>query len=289
MARQLRIEFPGAVYHITSRGNAREQIFFDDNDRHIFLEILAKTITRYNWLCHAYCLMGNHYHLLIETIDPNLAFGMRQLNGVYTQTFNRLHNRVGHVFQGRYKSIIVDKDSYLLELCRYIILNPVKAKMVREPSQWKWSSYRQTAGLTDLPALLSKEWVLKQFSPYKDQAHEQYIEFVNEGLSQETKRPWPELQNQIFLGNRNFILKMMAKLETQKEIGEIPREQRYAGRPDLEVIFTDMDNKQERNQRIKKAHFEYGYTLKQIATVLGIHYTTVSRILKNSKMLQFKT
>jgi putative transposase len=112
MARQLRLEFPGAIYHVTSRGNARQAIFLDDHDRLNFLDILGNIIGRSNWLCHAYCLMDNHYHLLIENIDPNLSLGMRQLNGVYTQTFNRKHNRVGHVFQGRYKSIIVEKDSF---------------------------------------------------------------------------------------------------------------------------------------------------------------------------------
>ncbi len=129
MVRPLRIEFPGAVYHLTSRGNARNNIYLDDYDRQRFLKILANVIDRYNWLCHAFCLMDNHYHLLIETPDPNLSMGMRQLNGVYTQGFNRIHNRVGHVFQGRYKAILVEKDEHLLELCRYIVLNPLRAGM----------------------------------------------------------------------------------------------------------------------------------------------------------------
>jgi putative transposase len=281
MARQLRLEFPGAIYHVTSRGNARQAIFLDDHDRLNFLDILGNIIGRYNWLCHAYCLMDNHYHLLIETIDPNLSLGMRQLNGVYTQTFNRKHNRVGHVFQGRYKSIIVEKDSFLLELCRYIVLNPVKANMVREPSQWVWSSYRHTAGLTSSSDFLTRSWLLKQFSQYEKQAMKQYVEFVNDGQTQEIKSPWQHLQNQIFLGGTRFISNMREKLETQKEIGEIPRAQRYAGRPDLEVLFAAVQNKQDRNQRIKTAHLDYGYTLKQIANMVGVHYSTVSRVLTN--------
>ena len=131
MARPLRLEYPGAIYHITSRGNARADIFLDDSDRELFLSILADTVDHYNWLCHAYCLMGNHYHLLIETPDPNLSLGMRHLNGVYTQTFNRSHKRVGHLFQGRYKAVLVEKGTHLLELCRYIVLNPVKANMTK--------------------------------------------------------------------------------------------------------------------------------------------------------------
>jgi REP element-mobilizing transposase RayT len=147
MARPLRIEYPGAVYHITSRGNEKKLIFKDERDREIFLDTLSQVDKRYNWLCHAYCLMNNHYHLIIETPDGNLSAGMRQLNGVYTQTFNRQHNRVGHLFQGRYKGILIQKDSHLLEVCRYVVLNPVRAKAVKKPEQWRWSSYQATAGI----------------------------------------------------------------------------------------------------------------------------------------------
>ncbi len=147
MARPLRIEFPGAVYHITSRGNARLPIFDNFNCKKQFLTILEQVVDRYHWLCHAYCLMNNHYHLLIETIDPNLSAGMRQLNGVYTQSHNRKYKKVGHLFQGRYKSILVEKETYLLELCRYIVLNPVRANIVSCPGQYTWSSYKSTSGL----------------------------------------------------------------------------------------------------------------------------------------------
>ncbi len=118
MARPLRLEFSGALYHITSRGDRQEAIYEDDDDRKAFLSLLDQVCDTYNWVCHGYCLMNNHYHQLIETPDANLSKGMRQLNGVYTQTFNRHHERVGHVFQGRYKAILVEKDSYLLEPCR---------------------------------------------------------------------------------------------------------------------------------------------------------------------------
>ena len=128
MSRPLRLEFPGALYHITSRGDRRENIYEDDIDRKKFLTVFASVITQFNWHCYAYCLMDNHYHLLVQTADSNLSKGMRQLNGVYTQAYNRRHNKTGHLFQGRYKAILVDEDSYLLELSRYIVLNPVKAK-----------------------------------------------------------------------------------------------------------------------------------------------------------------
>jgi putative transposase len=135
MARPLRIEYPGAVYHVTSRGNDRKAIFRGDSDRSNFLDTLDQVIHRYHWLCHAYCLMDNHYHLLIETPDGNLSLGMRQLNGVFTQWFNRRYKRTGHLFQGRFKAVLIQKDSHLLEACRYIVLNPVRAKAVDDPTK----------------------------------------------------------------------------------------------------------------------------------------------------------
>jgi len=167
MARPLRIEFPGALYHITSRGNQKAAIYLDDTDRIQFLDTLSAVCSRFNWVIHAYCLMDNHYHLLVETPVSNLSLGMRQLNGVYTQRFNRQQNRVGHVFQGRYKSVIVEKDSYLLELARYIVLNPVRAKMVRTVKHWQWSSYRATAGLSELQGGLKVDWLLAGFAKRK--------------------------------------------------------------------------------------------------------------------------
>lgn len=149
MARPLRIEYAGALYHVTSRGDGREDIYVEDKDRVLFLKVLQAVCERFNWEVHAYCLMTNHYHLLIETPDANLSMGMRQLNGVYTQRFNNAHKRVGHVFQRRYKAILVQKESHLLELARYIVLNPVRAQMVRAAkdghgaateSQLEWSS-----------------------------------------------------------------------------------------------------------------------------------------------------
>jgi len=146
MARPLRLEFRGALYHVTSRGEGREDIYVDDADREEWLDVPGEVCGRFNWMVHAYCLMTNHYHVLLETPDGNLSRGMRQLNGVYTQRFNRAHARVGHVFQGRYKAVIVQKDAYLMELARYIVLNPVRARMVRSAREWRWSSYRATAG-----------------------------------------------------------------------------------------------------------------------------------------------
>ena len=170
MARPLRIEYPGAVYHITSRGNEKKPVYKDDQDRKNFLFILDKVNKRYHWVCHAYCLMDNHFHLLIETPDGNLSSGMRQLNGVYTQAFNKRHHRAGHLFQGRYKAILIQKDSHLLEVCRYVVQNPVRAGLVEYPAQWRWSSYGATVGREKPPACLTTSWVLGQFSSKRRKA-----------------------------------------------------------------------------------------------------------------------
>ncbi len=142
MARPLRLEFAGALYHVTSRGDRREAIFEDDTDRRQFLSVRADVVADFNWICRAWCLMTNHYHLLIETPDGNLSKGMRQLNGVFTQASNRRHHRIRPRFQGRFKAILVDADSYFLELAPYVVLNPVRAGMVRDPGKWPWSSKR---------------------------------------------------------------------------------------------------------------------------------------------------
>ena len=140
MARPLRLEFAGALDHVTSRGDRREAIYHDESDRGAWLEALGNVCERFNWVVHAYCQMTNHYHLLVETVEGNLSKGMRQLNGVYTQYFNRRHGLVGHLYQGRSKAILVQKETYLLELPRYVVLNPLRAGMVKSPENWPWSS-----------------------------------------------------------------------------------------------------------------------------------------------------
>ena len=144
MSRPLRIEFEGTVYHVTSCGNAGQPIFEADQDRLRFLELLGREVQQQHWRCHAYCLMGNHYHLLVETPDGHLRRGMARLNAVYSQWFNRRHDRSGHLFQGRYKAILVERDPHLLELCRYVVLNPVRAGLVKKMEAWPWSSYHAT-------------------------------------------------------------------------------------------------------------------------------------------------
>ncbi|VAW64045.1 FIG00759408: hypothetical protein, partial [hydrothermal vent metagenome] len=262
----------------TARGNRQEDIFEEDADRLEFISIFQTVCERYNWVCHAYCLMGNHYHLLIETPDANLSKGMRQLNGVYTQTFNRKHNRVGHLFQGRYKSILVEKDSYLLELSRYIVLNPVRAKMVRSAVNWRWSSYRAMTGQIKKPAFLEVDWVLSAFGKRKSKAIAGYKKFVSEGKNQPS--PWHTLKNQIYLGGDKFIEKMQLLIDEEKELSEVPSSQRRPVAKDLiyyEARYPD------RNIAIVEAYLSGGYTLKTIGEYFNLHYSTVSGILKNHK------
>ena len=279
MARPLRIEYQNAVHHVTSRGNARNKIFLGDQDRENFLFVLDAVVKRHNWLCHAYCLMDNHYHLMIETPDANLSRGMRQLNGVYTQKYNWWHSKTGHLFQGRYKSILVDKENYLLELCRYVVLNPVRANMVEKPEEWKWSSYGATAGLKTVPNYLTVDWILGLFSNNKAEAQKRYRKFVREGIH--TGSPWDDLQGQILLGEEGFIEKYKDLLSDKEQIKEIPRPQRYVSRPRLAKLLSKEDKTARRNRGIHSAHVKYGYTLKEIADHLEIHYTTVSKAIRS--------
>jgi len=280
MARPLRIEYPGAVYHITSRGNEKKLIFKDQRDREIFLDTLSQVDKRYNWLCHAYCLMNNHYHLIIETPDGNLSAGMRQLNGVYTQAFNRQHNRVGHLFQGRYKGILIQKDSHLLEVCRYVVLNPVWAKAVKRPDQWRWSSYQATAGIEKPHPCLSTEWILNQFGSTRRIAEKAYRKFVEDGIKQESI--WEAVRAQSILGEEEFTATLTDYLRGKKDIAELPKSQRYIDRPSLEKIFSKniLKDISKRNRKISEAVRRHGYRQREIADYLEMHFTSISRILR---------
>ena len=276
MARPLRIEYPGALYHVTSRGNRQEDIYIDDQDRSAFLQVLSRVCDRFNWVCHSYCLMSNHYHLMIETPEANLSRGMRQLNGVYTQNLNRNHGRVGHVFQGRYKAILVQKDSYLLELSRYIVLNPVRAGMVRSAKDWRWSSYQSTAGLVATPDWLYVDWILSCFAKRKKMAIERYRQFVSEGRRQTS--PWGQLKSQMYLGDEAFVKAMQEKLEPDTDLSEVPSSQkRKMARP----IHEYFEQTSTRNDGIYSAYRSGGYSMKAISDATGLHYSTVSKIIKS--------
>ena len=262
---------PGGVYHVASRGNAHHAIFLDDTDRRRFLANLGSVVERFNVLCHAYCLMGNHYHLLLETPDGNLSLAIRQLNGVYAQSFNRRHERVGHLFQGRFESKLVEKETYLLVVSRYIVLNPVRASPAHDPSDWEWSSYRAQAGLVKPPSFLTVDWFLTCFdATHRRKAQKGYRKFVAEGseLAMDVKP---------ILGIDDFVSKFRETLSAAAPVKAIPRVQRFAARPCLEELFSGCSGRQDRNARIREAYIRHGYTMKQIAAHLKLHSMTISR------------
>jgi len=180
MPRPPRLAPPGAIFHITSRGNRRQPIFFDDDDRRWFIRLLERAVGKFRWNCHAYCLMDNHIHLLIETPDENLSAGMQWLLGRYAQDFNWRHGFDGHLFQGRFKSQRVESNWHLIELGRYIVLNPVRARMRVSAADWPWSSYRAAVGAICPPAFLTLAWLQSQFGATPTAARAAYERFVSE-------------------------------------------------------------------------------------------------------------
>jgi putative transposase len=274
MARPLRIEYPGAVYHVTSRGNAGQAIFRNDEDRATFLSTLDFVVSRQGWLCHAYCLMSTHYHLLLETPAPTLSAGMRQLNGLYTQRFNHRHGQKGHVLQGRFKSILVDRDPYLLELVRYVVLNPVRAGAVEHPGDWEWSSYRALVGEASPPAFLTTNWILAHFGARRRQAQENYRRFVAEGVG---RTVWDHLRGGVILGDEAFVGLVKPRLAGTDLAREIPVDQRLVARPSLRDLFEATRSPEEREEQMYAAYAVHRYTLTEIGEHLGLHYSTVSK------------
>lgn len=183
MPRPLRIQAPGAQYHITSSGNTARTLFRDDEERADFLDIVGDAVVGRGWLCRSYCLLSTHYHLLVETPEPDLAAGMQYLNGRYGQRVNRCRGEKGHVFEARYHSVMLEEDGHRLELHRYIALNPVRAGLVESPEDWRWSSYGALLEITRPPAFLDVAGALHDFADTTDQARRRLRAFVDDGLS----------------------------------------------------------------------------------------------------------
>src|ERR1017187_5407979 len=235
MARPLRIEFAGALYHLTSRGNERRNIFRSDRDRKAFLTLLGIAAKRFGWSVTAWVLMSNHFHLVIQTLEPNLSRGMQWLNGSYAGYFNRVHGRCGHLFQGRFKAFLIDKETYFAEVLRYVVLNPVRATMVERPEQYKWSSYRATAGLDIAPDWFDLVAALELFGAEHAAAQPAYREFVLAKIGCED-RLWDKLVNQLYLGSEGWLKKMRRQVETKPRSTDHPRIQRAVGRPKMHQI-----------------------------------------------------
>ena len=273
VARPLRLEVAGGIYHVTARGNERRAIYRDDTDRRSFLEALQKTLARFHWRCLSYCLMTNHYHLLVRTLEPNLSRGMRDLNGVYAQSFNRRHGRVGHLFQGRFKTILVEADEQLLAVIAYIVRNPVRAGMRSEPEQWPWSSHRAALGRC-APGVLALDELLGWFGSDRTRARARYREFVAEDGHAD-----PVLGNGVVVGSEDFLRRHLEGLAPSQEI---PSAHLRAPRPPLEMILAPGDS-----AALARA-YEHGYTMPAIARQLGLHPSTVSRRLSRLRA-QIKT
>jgi REP element-mobilizing transposase RayT len=275
MARPLRLEFEGALYHVTSRGDRRESIFEDDSDRKTLLDVVEQGAKRFDAVVFAYCLMDNHYHFVIQTRLANLSRLMRHVNGIYTQAYNRRHSKVGHLFQGRFKAVLVDRDAYLLEVCRYVDLNPVRSGMVRRPQDWTWSSYRAHTGRIEGPAWLDSTVLHRQLAsraPRRD-GPGRYAEFVAQGRN---VKLWEEaLAGQIYLGDETFVQQVQAYALSLDNV-DIPRAQRRLPGKPLEWYLENHD----RDAAIVLAFINGGYTQSAIARQVGLSVSRVSRVIK---------
>ncbi|MFH1356765.1 MAG: transposase [bacterium] len=281
MARPLRIEYTGALYHVMSRGNAYQDIFRTIKDRKAFLNSLADCIELHNLICHAYCLMDNHYHLLIETPDANLSKAMRDINGNYTQKFHKHNGTIGHILQGRYKANLIEKESYFLEVVRYIVNNPVKEGLVENPAEWLWSSYNQTRGSQKKYDWLTIDFTLGCFSEDVKTARKLYEKFVQDRINAES--PYKDLKNNFILGSQQFIDWVWDNHSKGSECKkEIPRKQRIVGRPSLEELFDECKSIEDRNKTIIFARYRCGYLTSEIAKHIGLERSVVGRISRKA-------
>lgn len=271
MSRPLRLDIEQALYHITARGDRRGAIYHSDTDRQVWLAMLGKACRRFEFRIHAYCQMGNHYHLLLETQYGMLARGLQQLNSTYAAYYNRQYNQVGHVFQGRYKAILCQSDTYLLELSRYVELNPVRAQLVEHPADWIWSSYRARVAQTSAPTWLDTQMVLGHFGTSNTIAA--YASFVAEGLL--GRSPWANLAHGVLLGDSDF----QARYQEHPLYGnqrEIRRSQRKLLTPDLDDFFQRYPD---RREAMARAYFSHSYTMLEIARHARVSVKTVSRAI----------
>jgi REP element-mobilizing transposase RayT len=202
MARPIRIEYPGALTHVKSFCNPGSRIFLEQANRQMFMELLDELLVQHEIDCYAYCLMNDHYHLLLETATANLSKMMRSLNGRYTQYFNREYHQSGAIFRGRFKSVVVQKERYLREMSRHIVLNPLRADLVDHPEDYFWSSYRATAGLDQAPSWLAVDELLGNFDSNTQTALKQYKTYVKQGIGSAISG---QVVQQSFLGDKQFI------------------------------------------------------------------------------------
>jgi REP element-mobilizing transposase RayT len=276
MARPLRVHIPGVLYHVMSRGNARQQIFLDADDYARFLARLTVTAARFGVRCRAYCLMVTHFHLLLEPNLFPLSRMMQQLNSSYSQSFNRRHERVGHLLQGRFKSPMIDGDDYFRRVLRYIALNPVRGGLVAHPAEWPWSSYRATAGLETRPSLLTLDRVWRSFDADPSVAQRRYVAFVAGGPPGHTDRlPGPMAD-----GREPFLSHLGKILEAHRDEADVTYAERFACRPSLDRIFEYADDAAALDQSMREAFEHHGYTLREIGDFVRRPANTVWRRIR---------
>jgi putative transposase len=286
MARRPRIEYSGALYHVITRGNHRQKIFYDDHDRAKYLEVAAQLSEAQSFRVHAYVLMANHVHLLLETGTVPLSRVMQRLGGGYTQYFNRRHRLTGHLFQGRYKAILCDKDNYLMELSRYLHLNPVRAKLVKDPADYPWSSYGAYARGADRQKWMETTEVLEQFGRSVGEARKLYRRFVMEGLSEGHKEEYYDVLDGRFLGDPEFAERIKARVHSPGPVRAKVKPEVFlrlacgvVGRERSQVIGA---GKERERVRVREAISYVGrhhteLTVLQLADSLGVDPTCVSR------------
>ncbi len=284
MARPLRIQYPGAFYHVTSRGNERRNVFRSNRDRKRFLSYLESATQRYGAGIHGFCLMKNHYHLLIETPGANLSQIMHHINSAYTMYFNVKYERAGHLFQGRYKAILVDVDEYAKELSRYIHLNPVRAGIIDDPEDYPWSSYSFYIGKQKSPKWLVRDFILSFFRGTSFQRKKRYKAFVLSVLDQEYENPLRNVVESTILGSADFVEQIRETyLKTKKPDRDLPALRRLAQRPNLEEIKKAASGVFGRDQALMRhvslyfLHKYSGKTLKEIGDLFGIGESGVSQ------------
>ena len=302
MARPLRIEYPGAFYHITSRGNERKNIYINKGDRDRFLSYLKSAHLRYSAVIHAFCLMNNHYHLFLETPKGNLTQIMHHINGAYTNYFNIMHKRRGHLFQGRYKAILVEADSYAGELSRYIHLNPVRAEMVDMPEKFNWSSYQYYIGKRKRPKWLTVDFILCYFDKDNLQSRKRYQDFVNARINIKSDSPLEKTIASTILGSDNFIELIVDKyIDRKKGDRSVPAIKELIDNPDIAETHSKVEMLCNNDTSLSKKITIYLFhkysemRLKEIGTYFGIGDSAVSEsskqfnvILRKNKKLRRK-
>lgn len=277
MSRPLRFQFPGALYHVTSRGDRKSAIYRDHTDYVVWLAMLGEICAQYNFIIHAFCQMPNHYHLVTETVDANLSRGIQQLNGRYSQYYNRRHGLVGHLFQGRYKAILVQRDRYMMELTRYVVLNPVRAGLVTAPDEWRWCNYAHVVGKQTAPDWLDVDTTLQTFSGRDEHAVTSYREFIMAGIG--CASPLLQTRYQVILGDDDFVARFRDPAQ-EKDLRAIPRQQRRA----LSLPLADyIKQSADRDEAMAKAYYSNAYTMAQIAAHFGLSDQTVSRAVKKHR------